>query len=215
VNFQSFNRYLADAIRATTFSFSVNLGVFYPAIADRSAIASFIPDRSRPPEWHCQARKHLGKGLAQPNTMLKRRRFDPRAPQPSLGRWVDRPDVWYVLGDGSNLDLVVRDAHDRILEVGIPWLDRLSDLAEARRHFQGVASSRLAPGIGDEDYGGAIDSPKRWLAIGALSAALDDVSGVRWAIEAMSAQSYFNERPADLDALRVALGDMTERKDEP
>jgi uncharacterized protein DUF4304 len=214
VNFQSFNRYLADAMGATTFSFAVNLGVFYPAIADRSAIASFIPDRLRPPEWHCQARKHLGKGLAQPNAIVNRRRFDPRAPEPTLGSWVDRPDVWYVRGDGSNVNLVVADAHDRILDVGIPWLDRLSDLAEARRHFQAVPNSRQAPGIVDDDYGGAIDSPKRWLAIGALSAALDDVSGLRWAIEAMAAQPYFLERPADLDALRFVLGDLTQAKRE-
>ena len=214
VNFQSFNSYLADAIGATTFSFGVNLGVFCPAIANQSAIASFIPDRSWPPEWHCQARKHLGKGLVQPNTMVKRRRFDPRSPQPSLGRWVDRPDIWYVLPDGSNVDIVAQDAHDRILEMGIPWLDRLSDLAEARRHFQGVASSALAPGIGDEDYGGAIDSPNRWLAVGALSAALEDLSGLRWAIDAMTAQPYFRERPSDLNALRGAVSDMTECKDE-
>ncbi|HEX5823745.1 MAG TPA: DUF4304 domain-containing protein, partial [Candidatus Limnocylindrales bacterium] len=195
VNFQSFNSYLAEAIGSTTFSFGVNLGVFYPAIAEQTPVAAFIPDWSRPPEWHCQARKHLGKGIVQPNEPAARRWFDPRAPQPSLGSWVDRPDVWYVLGDGSNLDIVVNDAHDRITEIGLPWLDRLSDLGEARRRFETVESTELAPGIGDEDYGGAIGSPNRWYAVGALSAALRDETGLRSAVDAMTAHPYFQDRP--------------------
>jgi hypothetical protein len=174
VNFQSFNSYRAEAIGTTTFSFGVNLGVFYPALAEQSSMAVFIPDQTRPAEWRCHARKHLGKGIAQPNDPAPRRWFDPRPPQPSLGTWVDRPDIWYVLGDGSNLDLVVRDARERILEVGIPWLDLLSDLREARRHFEFVESSGLAPGIGDEDYGGAIGSPNRFEAVEALSMALGE-----------------------------------------
>jgi hypothetical protein len=170
VNFQSFNSYLAEAIGATTFSFGVNLGVFYPAIAEQTPVAAFIPDWYRPPEWHCQARKHLGKGIVQPNEPLSRRWFDPRAPRASLGSWADRPDVWYVLGDGSNLDIVVNDARDRIMEIGVPWLDRLADLAEARRHFEAVEST----GLGDEDYGGAIGSPNRLEFAAALSMALGD-----------------------------------------
>jgi hypothetical protein len=174
VNFQSFNSYLAEAIGTTTFSFGVNIGVFYPAVADQSSMGAFIPDQTRPAEWHCHARKHLGKGIAQPNEPAPRRWFDPRSPQPPLGTWVDRPDIWYVLRDGSNLDLVVRDARVRILEVGIPWLDRLSDLREARRH---VESSELASGIGDEDYGGAIGSPNRLETVSALSMALGERAG--------------------------------------
>jgi hypothetical protein len=174
VDFQSFNSYLAEAVGTTTFSFGVNIGVFYPAVAERSSIAAFIPDQTRPAEWHCHARKHLGKGIAQPNDPAPQRWFDPRPPQPSLGTWVDRPDIWYVLGDGSNLNLVVRDARERILEVGIPWLDRLSALREARRHFQVVESSGLAPGIGDEDYGGAIGSPNRLMIVESLSMALGE-----------------------------------------
>jgi hypothetical protein len=172
VNFQSFNSYLADAIGATTFSFGVNLGVFYPVIAEQSSLAPFRPAPTRPAEWLCQARKHLAKGIVQPNEPAPRRWFDPRRPQQPLGAWVDRPDIWYVQRDGSNIDLVVNDARDRILDVGIPWLDALSDLREAQRRFQAVESSGLAPGIGDEDYGGAIGSPNRVEAVGAISIAL-------------------------------------------
>lgn len=174
VNFQSFNSYLAEGLATTTFSFGVNLGVFYPAIAEGSSVAAFIKDRSRPAEYHCHARNHLGKGIAQPNEPVVRRWFDPRPRSPALGTWVDRPDVWFVLPDGSNVDLVVADALERILGVGIPWLDRLSDLAEARRHFEAVEDSEQAPGIVAEHYGGAMGSPARWHAIGALSAALGD-----------------------------------------
>jgi hypothetical protein len=81
MNFQSFNSYLAEAIGSTTYSFGVNLGVFYPAIAEQSSVAAFIPDGLRPAEWHCQARKHLGKGIVQPNE-----------PVPVAGSIPGRPD---------------------------------------------------------------------------------------------------------------------------
>src|SRR5689334_19808446 len=65
VNVQSFNSYLADGLGATTFSFAVNLGVFYEPIATRSSMGAFIKDFSRPKEYVCHARKQLAKGVAQ------------------------------------------------------------------------------------------------------------------------------------------------------
>ena len=43
----------------------------------------------------------------------------------------DRPDVWYVLEDGSNLNEVARDLLDVALTVGLPFLDAVHDPAEA------------------------------------------------------------------------------------
>jgi len=206
VNFQSFNSYLAEGLASTTFSFSVNLGVFYEAIADRSSMRGFIKDPSRPEEYHCHARKHLGKGIVQPNEPTTRRWFDPRPTSSPLGRWVDRPDIWFVLPDGSNLNLVVTDARDRILETGLPWLERLSDLQEARRHFHAVEDSEQARGILAEHYGGTLGSPRRWHAIGALSAALGDQIGTQSAIDQMAVEPYYVDHPADLELLRASHG---------
>jgi hypothetical protein len=213
VNIQSFNSYLAEAIGSTTFSFSVNLGVFYAVIADHSTSGSFVKDWSRPAEPHCQARYHLAKGISQPNLPSTKRWFDPRAARPLYGSWEDRADVWYVTRDGSNLDEVVTDARDQIVSTGLPWLERLSDLSEARRAFLEDPSTRHARGIVAEGFGGAIGSPARWLAVGALSIALGDPDGVVWATSQMEKQSYFQERPTDLDALRRAMPGVTGPRD--
>jgi hypothetical protein len=205
VNIQSFNSYLAEAIGSTTFSFSVNLGVYYAAIAGHSTSGSFVKDWSRPAESRCQARYHLAKGISQPNLPSTKRWFDPRAARPLYGSWEDRPDVWYVTADGTNVDEVVTDARDRIVAIGLPWLERLSDLGEARRAFLEDPSTNHTRGIVAEGFGGAIGSPARWLAVGALSIALGDADGLAWATSQMEQQPYFQERPADLDALRGAM----------
>ena len=205
VNFQSFNRYLADRIGATTFSFSLNVGVFYPEIATISGMRAFLRDPLRPPEPHCQARNHLAKGIAQPGDPPQRDRpdtdLDYAAPRP----WRDRPDVWLVHADGSNVEEVVIDARDRILADGIPWLERLSDLGESRRHFAEVPGSTLGPGIQGEDYGGRVGSPKRLQALGALSAALGDEAGLRAIVGTMRETRYFAEHPAALNRLMARL----------
>ena len=201
VNFQSFNSYAADVMRTTSFSFAVNLGVFYPAIAEKAAVARFIKDQSRPAESHCHARKSLAKGMSQPDELAPPRSFDPRS-SPTAGRWVDRPDVWFVQPDGSNLSLVISDALARILEIGLPWLERLSDLSEARRHFREVADTYQDRGVLNEHYGGTLGSPSRLHRIGALSAALGDVAGLNWAIDRMSVEPYYVGHPADLELLR-------------
>ncbi len=205
VNIQSFNAYLADAIGVTTFSFAVNLGVFYPAIARLSAIGSFIKDPTRPAEYVCQARLHLVKLHAQPLEPPSRRLLGLRAAVSPDSRRRDRPDVWYVRPDGSNATEAAADAGEQILRVGIPWLEQLADLPEARRRFQEVISVDAGPDRPSEDYGGGLGSPNRWLAIGALSVALGDVAGAAWAAEEMGALEYFQERRAELDAVRAAI----------
>jgi hypothetical protein len=188
VNFQSFNSYLAERLASTTFSFGVNLGVFYLSIAEVSSVTAFIKDRSRPPEYHCHARYKLSKGITQAI--------------PGFKRWADRSDIWFVLPDGSNLDLVVTDARDRIMAAGIPWLERLTDLEEARRSFETVKDSWHERGIIAEQYGGTLGSPSRLLSIGALSGALGDEAGRNRAIAEMSVMPYYVEHPSNLERLR-------------
>jgi hypothetical protein len=168
VNIQSFNRYLADQLRCTPFSFCVNLGVYYPVVAEAALSGPFAKDPSRPAEHHCQARYHLAKGIPQPDPEPERPPIPPPDPRLEPGVWRDRPDVWYVRTDGANIDEVVRDARDRVMTVGVPWLERLADLDVARRHFAEVRSTNHAPGIVAEGYEGALGSPARERAVDAL-----------------------------------------------
>jgi hypothetical protein len=161
---QSFNSYLADGLGATTFSFSVPLGVFYPIVA-AAGLSHFRGDPRRPAEWDCHARYHLGKGISQAGEWL--RDWPP-----------DRRDIWFVRPDGTNLDEVVRDAHDRIFGEGIAWLERLADLREARRAFAEDEDAPFEFGVGGEFYGGTIGSPARSDVIEALSTANNHPSQV-------------------------------------
>ena len=163
VSIQSFNSYVAEGVGATTSSFTVPIGVFYPVIEEFDPVPSFHGDLTRPAEWHCHARNHLGKSISQ------------------VGEWFpgslqDRPEVWFVKPDGSNVEAVVTDARDRVLEGGIPWLERLADPREARRAFSEDPGRSLALGLGSEDYGGSLGSPARFHAIEALSTLIDDPS---------------------------------------
>jgi len=168
VNIQSFNRYLADGLACTPFSFAMNLGVYYVVVDDASLFGPLAKDPSRPAEHHCQARFHMAKGFAQPDPEPERPPIPAPDPRLEPGTWRDRPDVWYVRTDGANLDEVVRDARDRVLAVGVPWLERLADVAVARQHFAEVSSTNHAPGIVAEGYEGALGSPARDRAVDAL-----------------------------------------------
>jgi hypothetical protein len=157
---QSFNRYVADGIGATAFSFALPIGLFFPVIARNEPMSTFRGDVAKPAEWDCHARNHLGKGISQ-------------AGEWPPGPLSDRPDIWYVKPDGSNVEAVVRDARGRILEDGIPWLERFSDIREARRAFAEGPGRSLAHGLGREDFGGAVGSAARHYAVEALSTLID------------------------------------------
>lgn len=204
VNVQSFNSHLAEGLGATTFSFGVNLGAFFPAIADRSPIGAFVNDPARPPEFQCHARKHLTKGFAQPPRPARRglRPWRPKAPP---DRWRDRPDVWLVLPDGSNVREAVADAAERVLADGLPWLDRLSDPREAVRRFHEAEDEFVPPGVMTESYGGSLGSPNRWRAIAALAAATADLDLLAWSIGEIAAHPYWLDRGEELESFREEM----------
>jgi hypothetical protein len=112
-----------------------------------AAIPRFLPPppertvkdgKPRPRYWECHLQVHLEKTLAQPW-------FTPFSTPPSPGlpqsvvthleglRSVirrdrhDRPDIWFVKDDGSNLDEVIADLWQVTHDVGLPQLDRLHD----------------------------------------------------------------------------------------
>jgi hypothetical protein len=109
VNFQSFNSYLADAIGSTTFSFAVNLGIYFmyvPYTLGEERI-KHEHDRLLPQEYQCMLRRPLHKTLLQPA--------------------LPRPDVWLIDADGSNLLAVVNDAGEVLISEGLPWFEQYRD----------------------------------------------------------------------------------------
>src|SRR6478735_8375328 len=72
VNFQSFNSYNAEAIGVTTYSFSVNLGIFFsqipPTYGDPACPKKGPP---KPHEYECHLRGSLARTF--PQTELSRR----------------------------------------------------------------------------------------------------------------------------------------------
>ena len=93
------------------------------------------PDHPKPKDHELTFCFELGKSLPQPW-------FRP----PGADLAGDRPDVWYVLEDGSNLDACVADAAVAIAEHGLPLLERFSD---PRRAFDALLTERSRnPGFG-------------------------------------------------------------------
>ena len=111
INFQSFNSYLADGVGCTTFSFGINLGVFF----DFHRRSPDAPVVEWPKEYEATIRFRALKTLEQPF-------FNPYGNHPGQ----DRRDVFLVFEDGSNLEHVVDDAAEVIERDALPTL-RLYD----------------------------------------------------------------------------------------
>jgi hypothetical protein len=195
VNVQSFNSYLAGVLGSTTYSFSIRVSVFFPAIAKRSLMGRYVKDWLRPKEPLCQARKSLEKGIEQP------------AVGADLG-WQDRPDIWFVVPDGSNIDAVVTDARDRFLADGRPWLDELADLGEATRRFLETPDRFGDRGVMLENYAGRLGSPGRMQAAGALAAERGERAVLERVVSEMDSQDYWDRHQEDRDRLRADLREM-------
>lgn len=57
----------------------------------------------------------------------------------------DRPDIWYVLADGTNLDQVLRDLTTAVLDSGVPILERFHDPEQV---LEMAANGELHTGLG-------------------------------------------------------------------
>jgi hypothetical protein len=113
VNFQSFNSYIADGVGCTTFSFALNLGIYFRAIPFNYPLRKGYDPSVNPQEYHCHFRHRLLKGIEQP--VLPRR------------------DTWYVEPDGSNLLETLADARAVLQHDGLPWFSRFRSLEEVLR----------------------------------------------------------------------------------
>jgi hypothetical protein len=147
VNFQSFNSYLAAGLQCTTYSFSLNLGIYLCA----------VPTDHRPPvrkgheapdEAACHLRRRLERGLEQPE--------------------LARHEIWYVDPAGAYLSAAVQDARRALLEDGLEWF--------AQYTLKGSLLTALTgPGHWLEDgthLPGNPDSPARNLVTGYVARSL-------------------------------------------
>jgi len=149
VSFSSMNAYTAEGVGCTSYSFGGEVAVYYPAIDEHAPV-------EWPRPWHAHLRGSLGKTLRQPI-------FHPWGKfGDAVEDWrKDRPDVWYVLEDGSNLDEVTDDALRAVMAVGIPFINLVGDPVRAA-HYLSTEPSR------DNEFGqlgtvtlGTIGSPYR------------------------------------------------------
>jgi hypothetical protein len=161
VNFQSLGAYLAGSLGATSHSFIVRLGVFYPAI-ESGETGPGVPDPTRPAEYMCHARLTPSKGIGQPR--IPRKDIDQGLTGRLLHRQrfvADRSDCYFVLSDGSNLGPLVADALLRIVDAGLPWFDRLADIDQAIDAFEHDPGHWSDDGVSGYQLGGALGSPNR------------------------------------------------------
>jgi hypothetical protein len=110
VNFQSFNSYLAAGVGCTTFSFALNLGIYFRSIPADYPFSGGPDPTVRPQEYHCHFRHRLLKGIDQPD--LRRR------------------ETWYVAANGKNVQLAVSDARDVLEREGLHCFDEFASLEE-------------------------------------------------------------------------------------
>ena len=111
VNFQSFNRSLADAIGCSTFSFAINLGV------SLACVPSDHPPAIRggaacPEEYACHLRRRVHSTL------------------PTLPQY---PDIWPVNDDEAECEATVQAAALELVDTALPWFDAFRDSSAVYR----------------------------------------------------------------------------------
>ncbi|HZK81234.1 MAG TPA: DUF4304 domain-containing protein [Humisphaera sp.] len=184
LNFQSFNSYFASVDGCTTFSFGIELGVYYPPNPKvpwrRELMKPKIAER--PAGYDCPARHSLRKTIRQPH--------------------YKRKDIWYVEPSGKNIVEVVVNARNVILSRGIPWFDDYDDPRRALDHYLKSGNNSLMASNGS--IAAALDG-------GALAVALGDKSAARHLWEAVI-RGYAGDadvirkakkRIAQIDALKI------------
>lgn len=144
VTFWSHNAYNAGVFRINTISFQLHLGV-HPRCrtSDRTPVKDGL---LRPQEAACDFRRILVKPFEQDET--------------------DRPEIWFVRSDGSNLQEIVEAARDLLLSEGLTSfasLNGVERMLETARHEP--LTVYTAGGMGN------IGSPHRLSLIADLEAA--------------------------------------------
>ena len=148
VNFQSFNRYNADVLGCTTFSFAINLSIYLTDVPSDHAPGT-RDDRVRPAEYEGHIRRRLLPG------------------SPCLPK---APDIWLIDEQGQNTEGTVAQAALALADTADPWF------AAFGNRSGGLSALRGATAPPDELtwLPGAPDSAARNMAVGYLSLALGD-----------------------------------------
>ena len=146
---------LYDSVGCTSFSF----GAFVAASIDWAQPPQGQRDGktyNRPHYWECdpfvrQLNKTLSQPWFKPFTRPAESLSAPmRLHQEGLKRVVrtdvhDRPDIWFVLEDGTNLDQVLHDLTEVVRERGLAILERFHDAEEVVK-MVGKGELHCAPG---------------------------------------------------------------------
>jgi len=134
VTFWSHNAYNAGVFRITTLSFQLHLGT-HPLC--RTTNDTPRNDGAlRPPEAACDFRRTVSRSFDQDET--------------------DRPEIWFVRSDGSNLRQVVEAARDALMTDGLAWFASLNGVARM------LEVARTVPQKMDATWGmGNAGSPHR------------------------------------------------------
>lgn len=142
INFQSFNSHLARGLGCTTFSFALNLGIFFRRIPRPRPIKLEATSKPfRPEEYHCHFRRKLTK-------------------TPNIDA-LKRLDIWSVEPDGSNVEDLILDATFKIQNDALPWFERYRNLDIVLE----VLNKDRNPSDGTWGYG-TLASPNRRLMRG-------------------------------------------------
>lgn len=171
INFQSFNSYLANALGCTTFSFAINLGVYYLCHhrTPWRAKLRYSTAPNTPLESACHARLHLKKRITQPQ--------------------FPRSDVWFIQSDGSNLEDAGNDAFDTIKDVGLPWLTTFRSLPYA------LSTCFISPESGTDQYIGAYGSLNAAEVGSAIALELNDFESAKKLWLAVAHSGYYARMP--------------------
>ena len=187
INFQSFNSYNAEILGVTSFSFGVNLGVYYKGI--NSIRFAFKISKDYPKEYECQARRSLLKNIEQEYS---------------------RPDVWYIEKNGSNIEDCIIDVRNILLEMGLDWLDRFSDLNYALNAFCEKEETFLHNSIAVEMIGGRPFSIARAEAISGICKSLNKIQEAIDYFKKVETDPFYKNKDVDIqskvDALKLLLG---------
>jgi hypothetical protein len=112
INFQSFNKYNADVMGVTTFSFCVNLGCFLRYVPPQWPPKKIKDGLPYPSESECQFRGRLSPSISQ--------------------RRVKLDDLWLVEEDGRNLAWCINDVAQQVSKA-LDWFARLDQRVEVLR----------------------------------------------------------------------------------
>jgi hypothetical protein len=111
VNFQSFNRYNADVLGVTTFSFAVNLGCYLLYVPPQRPPKKITDGQPYPAEYECHFR-----GSVRPTVFQAR----------------TNEGIWAIDQNGDNLAWCLNDVAKQLPHV-LAWFDRLNDRNEVFR----------------------------------------------------------------------------------